>query len=67
MTEINGLPADHLLAVSDRELATILAALRLFQHTVFLPPGVTDVATNDGEFVLMNDDEIDKLCEDLNQ
>lgn len=53
--------------LDERELATITAALRLFQRTVFIPPEISAIATDEGEFVLMSDDEIDQLCEDLNQ
>lgn len=52
--------------LDERELATILAALRLFQRTVFIPPEISDIATDEGEFQMMEDSEIDQLCEYLN-
>ncbi|KKL28808.1 hypothetical protein LCGC14_2371380 [marine sediment metagenome] len=50
--------------VTERELATILAALRLWQggprHDLM------NIATNDGEFVQLSGAEIDVLAERLN-
>ena len=54
-----------------RELATVLAALRLYQQQLEMnggapPQDVEDVATNGFEFEPMTTEEIDGLCEGLN-
>jgi hypothetical protein len=60
------LEAHHLLpALDDRELATILAALRLLQEQG-CPDHLTDIATEGFSLDTMADDEIDALCERLN-
>ncbi len=63
--------ADHLLAVSNRDLAMILAGLRLYQMSMerygYVPSRIEAVATDDGVHRAMSHDEIDQLCEDLNQ
>jgi len=60
--EAHGLSA---LAVDDRELATVLAALRGHQRRT-CPPDLLDIATNGARYVPLTDDEIDGLCERLN-
>lgn len=58
--------------INDRELAAILAGLRLYQAArLGTDPGnVEPIATNEGEFrsldVHTGHDEVDALCEDLN-
>ena len=54
-----------------RELATVLAALRVYQQQLEMnggapPQDVADVATNVFEFEAMSAEEIDELCERLN-
>jgi hypothetical protein len=51
--------------LDNRELATVLAALRRLQATE-PAPAILDIATNGDEFVRLNDQEIDELCERLN-
>lgn len=60
--EAHGLSA---LAVDDRELATVLAALRGHQRQT-CAPDLLDIATSGGLYVPLTDDEIDGLCERLN-
>ncbi|CAM4193970.1 hypothetical protein NOLU111490_12290 [Novosphingobium lubricantis] len=60
--EAHGLSA---LAVDDRELATVLAALRGHQRRT-CPPDLLDIATNGGRYVPLTSEEIDGLCERLN-
>ena len=53
--------------MNDRERATTLAALRFWQSDGSDPNGeVLDIATNHGEFGLLDSDEIDQLYERLN-
>lgn len=47
----------------ERALATILAALRCYQQD----GGFEDIATNDGAFEALSNDEIDDLCETFNR
>ena len=54
------------LSVTPRELATILAALRLWQEQDAPPARQYDIATDCGEFEPLGNDEIDALCEQLN-
>lgn len=60
-------PANGAASLGVRELATILAALRLFQR---LPSEMSgpenDIATDCGEFAALSLAEIDALCERLN-
>jgi hypothetical protein len=52
--------------VNSRELGTVLAGLRYWQRDM---PGSKDlqmIATDDGEHVPLDEDEIDNLCEHLN-
>lgn len=60
--EAHGLSA---LAVDDRELATVLAALRAHQRRT-CPPDLLDIATNGGRYVPLTSEQIDGLCERLN-
>lgn len=53
------------MAVNDRELATLLAALRLYQQAD-CPTDLLDIATNGGAHNPMTPDEIDGLCEKIN-
>lgn len=53
--------------INNRELATILAALRYWQREGMMSGGhEQDIACDDGEFAPLNADEIDGLCERLN-
>ena len=54
-----------------RELATVLAALRLYQQQLEMnggapPQDVEDVATNGYKFESMSSEEIDEFCERMN-
>jgi hypothetical protein len=53
-------------SLTPRELATILAALRLWQEQEAPPSRQYDIATDCGEFEPLGSDEIDALCERLN-
>lgn len=57
--------ATTIVEIDSRQLAAILAGLRIIQAT-----GVSgqheEIATNCGEFDVLGDDDIDTLCEDLN-
>ena len=48
------------------ELATILAALRLFQAAPVLPEAIAEIATEEGDFKRLDNEAIDELCERLN-
>lgn len=56
--------------ITKRQLATILAALRLWQDGSAIgddgDPYLADIATNGGKFEPLNNSEIDILCERLN-
>ena len=57
--------------LEDRELATILAALRVYQELGYgtesrQPIYINEIATNCGEFNPLDDQGIDTLCEKLN-
>lgn len=53
--------------MNDRESATVLGALRLWQTVAHQPPlRFEQIATNDGAFRPLDDEEIDGLCERLN-
>jgi hypothetical protein len=55
------------MILSERELGTVLAALRHWQMTVVDQyRASSDVATRGGELVALDDDEIDELCERIN-
>lgn len=54
----------------NRELATILAALRYWQQThadgIGVNGGFINIATDNGSFDMMRLEEIEELCQDLN-
>ena len=52
--------------MNQRELNTVLAALRLWQSGVHHPLELETIATNDGESEPLDGDEIDAFCERLN-
>ncbi len=57
--------------LDERELATVLAALRLRQNIMameFIEPDslIEDIATDGGSFEALNPYEVDNLCEKLN-
>ena len=57
--------------LDDRELGTVLAALRHYQrhletHNCNAPRELEDIASNGGEFEPLDVTEIDGLCEQLN-
>jgi hypothetical protein len=54
------------IKISNREFATILAALRCYQATGIGVGGTVDIATNGGSFTYLDEDEIDALCEEFN-
>ncbi len=55
------------MALNNRELATILAALRYWQREGLMSAGAEhDIATDGDTLREMNADEIDSLCERLN-
>lgn len=56
-----------IVALDERELATVLAALRYWQREGWRGDCHEQViATNDGDFSAMEADEIDTLCERIN-
>ena len=60
-------PANNCLpTLGERELATILASLRLWQSLDQLPAEHLALATNDGAFDFLANEDIDTLCERLN-
>ncbi len=61
-------PAVNQLEISDRELHTVLAALRLWQTGVgiFDHGALRDIVTNGGTHEPLTVDEIDRLCERIN-
>jgi hypothetical protein len=57
--------------VSEKELATILAALRFYQRAkdqdpTGLPNWTGEIASNQEEFKPLDGEAIDRLCENLN-
>jgi hypothetical protein len=60
------LHATDLPDVDRRELATLLAALRLLQAAPALPPEIEEIDTEQGDFERLDDEEIDAPCERLN-
>lgn len=59
--------ADRFYRIEDRELNTVLAALRYWQRCGdFGGGGIQDIATNGGTEQALESDEIDTLCERLN-
>lgn len=57
---------DCLPTLGERELATILASLRHWQSLGQLPAEHLALATNDGAFDFLANEDIDTLCERLN-
>ena len=64
-------PVVSLLEFSTSELNAMLAGLRLLQQEIsrgeFLPQGVSDIFDNGGTEKPLTADEIDQLCERINQ
>jgi hypothetical protein len=55
------------VSISPRQLATILAALRIWQHEESEDDRAQDgIATDCGRFAPLDNSEIDALCERLN-
>lgn len=52
--------------INDEERDIILAALRLWQFTTDVPDDILDIADNNGKHFVMEDSDIDTLCEKLN-
>ncbi len=52
--------------LDERELSTVLAALRLWQLTKSYRQDLDDIATNDNTVFAMDENEIDTLCQRLN-
>lgn len=57
---------DRLRTLGERELATILASLRLWQSLDQLPAEHLALTTDDGAFDFLANEDIDTLCERLN-
>lgn len=53
--------------LTERELAAVLAGLRLLQEAGELPSRIEAIYTHDGFFEGLGHEEIDVLCERLNQ
>jgi hypothetical protein len=56
----------NVVFLDDRELATILAALRYWQRNDAAQGPESCIATNMGAFPPLGDEEIDMLCEQIN-
>ncbi len=55
------------LPLDQRELATVLAALRYWQKMeAYRPLELEAIATDSESFAPLNGDEIDRLCERIN-
>lgn len=59
------------ITVNERQHATILAALRIYQKTGMSEPtnrpvAIHEIATNSETIIALNADDIDDLCELLN-
>ena len=52
--------------LTDRELATVLAALRFMQTPLNLPSEILDVATDGGKLPQASNEEVDSICQRLN-
>jgi len=50
-----------IIQVSEREIATILAALRAYQGKIH-GDDIHAIATDNGRLVCLNDDEVDSMC-----
>lgn len=55
------------MQLDNRELATVLAALRFWQRRCDPRDPEMEIATDDDNIEALGDDEIDTLCERLNQ
>lgn len=55
--------SNTVLSLDDRELAAVLAGLRLYQ---LYGDEMVDIATNLDEFAPLSEDEVDDLCERIN-
>jgi len=60
------------LTITDQDLHTILAALRVYQEEGMGDPSmrsdaIHDIATNGGDQISMDDAGIDDLCERINE
>lgn len=57
------------MTLTDRQIATAIAALRYWQREGLNSSGheVETIATNAGEFEAMDSDEIDVLCIEINR
>lgn len=53
------------ITISGRERDTILAALRHYQASTIISDDIRDIANNDHDSPL-DEDEIDALCEEIN-
>lgn len=56
----------HVVSLTEREHATILAALRLWQATQVTPPDIIDIATDCGRIEALYYGECDELVDKLN-
>ena len=58
----------HTINLEDRELHTVLAALRLWECECLGPidPALFTIASNDHEVVPLTNPEVDRLCERIN-
>lgn len=57
------------MKLTDRELGTVLAALRMYQRALaeYRDEPFSDIATNGGTVHPLDESEIDALCERLNR
>lgn len=58
-------PGENTMQLDARQLATVLAALRLWQRTDWPPADLCDIATDGAEMEPLSVEEIDELCERL--
>lgn len=66
------MPYVHAFSFDDRELAAVLAGLRLLQHALLdenhpVPAAVWDIVTNGDLSYPLSGEEIDDLCQELNE
>jgi hypothetical protein len=68
--DLNEALAETGIQLGERELAAVLAGLRLVQAEMgrgeFLPQGVHSIFDDDGTITPLDTDEIDALCERIN-
>jgi hypothetical protein len=55
-----------MMELNDRELSTILAALRMWQQSTWRKVELENIVTNDGTVVPLDNAEIDALCQRIN-